>query len=145
MNFISKSKISGICIFIWVGCILSITFIETPFVFHQSGLPLSIGLKLSSLIFRTLNTLEWLFAILILLPFLFTPVKRISAHQFVFLAVLLILMIQTIWLFTTHRIPFSMQYQNGTVAGIRLYFLNVVADILKTSCLIFVGTNQLIA
>jgi hypothetical protein len=52
-------------IFVWLGMVLAISFLEAPLKFRAPGVTLRIGLGIGRLIFRALNTLELLFAVVI--------------------------------------------------------------------------------
>ncbi|MGW4531981.1 hypothetical protein ACWEOI_13630 [Nocardia sp. NPDC004340] len=52
--------------FLWLGMVLAISFIEAPLKFRAPNVTLAIGLGIGRLVFRALNGVESLFAILIL-------------------------------------------------------------------------------
>jgi hypothetical protein len=45
-------------IFVWLGMVLAVSFIETPLRFRAPGVTLHIGLGIGRLVFRTLNMCE---------------------------------------------------------------------------------------
>jgi hypothetical protein len=45
-------------VFVWLGMVLAISFIETPLKFRAPGVTLQIGLGIGRLVFRTLNACE---------------------------------------------------------------------------------------
>ncbi|KAA0109672.1 hypothetical protein [Mycolicibacterium sp. P9-22] len=45
-------------IFVWLGMVLAISFIEAPLKFRAPGVTLQIGLGIGRLVFRALNTVE---------------------------------------------------------------------------------------
>jgi hypothetical protein len=53
-------------IFIWLGMVLAISFLEAPLKFRAPSVTLQIGLGIGRLVFRALNTVEVVFAIVIL-------------------------------------------------------------------------------
>jgi hypothetical protein len=48
--------------FVWLGMVLAISFLETPLKFRAPGVDLRIGLGIGRLVFRVLNTVEAVFA-----------------------------------------------------------------------------------
>jgi hypothetical protein len=52
--------------FIWLGMVLAISFLEAPLKFHAPNVTLQIGLGIGRLVFRALNSVEVVFAIVIL-------------------------------------------------------------------------------
>jgi hypothetical protein len=52
--------------FVWLGMVLAISFLETPLKFLTPGVDLGVGLAIGRLVFRALNTVEILLAIVLL-------------------------------------------------------------------------------
>jgi hypothetical protein len=52
--------------FVWLGMVLAISFLEAPLKFRAPNVTLQIGLGIGRLVFRALNTVEVVFAIVIL-------------------------------------------------------------------------------
>ena len=52
--------------FIWFGMVLAISFIEAPLKFRAPGVTLVIGLGIGQLVFRALNIVEVLLAVLVI-------------------------------------------------------------------------------
>ena len=53
-------------IFVWLGMVLAISFLEAPLKFRAPNVTLQIGLGIGRLVFRALNTVEVVLAIVIL-------------------------------------------------------------------------------
>jgi hypothetical protein len=51
--------------FVWLGMVLAISFIEAPLKFRAPNVTLQIGLAIGRLVFRALNTVEVVFALVI--------------------------------------------------------------------------------
>jgi hypothetical protein len=49
--------------FVWLGMVLAISFLEAPLKFRAPNVTLQIGLGIGRLVFRALNTVEVVFAI----------------------------------------------------------------------------------
>lgn len=54
-------------VFVWVGMIVAISFIETPLKFRAPDVTLKIGLGIGRLVFRGLNIAEGVLAILVVI------------------------------------------------------------------------------
>ncbi|MBC7302674.1 MAG: hypothetical protein H5T78_17225 [Nocardia sp.] len=52
------SAVAVAVVFVWLGMILAISFIEAPLKFRAPNVTLAIGLGIGRLVFRALNTLE---------------------------------------------------------------------------------------
>ena len=59
--------------FVWLGMVLAISFLEAPLKFRAPNVTLQIGLGIGRLVFRALNTVEVVFAIVILLATVASP------------------------------------------------------------------------
>ena len=53
-------------IFVWLGMVAAISLIEAPLKFRAPGVTLQIGLGIGRLVFRALNTVEAVFAVILL-------------------------------------------------------------------------------
>ncbi len=77
-------------VFVWLGMVLAISFLEAPLKFRAPNVTLQIGLGIGRLVFRALNTVEVVFAIAILSASIARPppagVIVASAVAFVVLA-----------------------------------------------------------
>ena len=60
-------------VFVWLGMVLAISFLEAPLKFRAPNVTLPIGLGIGRLVFRALNTVEILLAIVVLVAFIASP------------------------------------------------------------------------
>jgi hypothetical protein len=60
-------------VFIWLGMVLAISFLEAPLKFRAPNVTLQIGLGIGRLVFRALNTVEVVLAIVILVSTVAAP------------------------------------------------------------------------
>ena len=54
----ASMAVSVAVIFVWLGMVLAISFLETPLKFRAPGVTLQIGLGIGRLVFRALNVVE---------------------------------------------------------------------------------------
>ena len=54
----AASAVAAAAVFVWLGMVLVISFIETPLKFRAPGVTLQIGLGIGRLVFRALNACE---------------------------------------------------------------------------------------
>ncbi|MEU0497523.1 hypothetical protein [Mycobacterium sp. NPDC006124] len=52
-------------VFVWLGMVLAISFVEAPLKFRAPGVTLKVGLGIGRLVFRALNVFEYVFAVVI--------------------------------------------------------------------------------
>lgn len=85
------------CIFLWMGFVCAISFMETWLKFRAPGVTLSIGLSIGRIVFNVLNKIEWVFAFAILCSLALNKLL-LNWQNGWFFAVLVLLFIQTFWL-----------------------------------------------
>jgi predicted ArsR family transcriptional regulator len=67
------SAVAVAVVFVWLGMVLAISFLEAPLKFRAPNVTLEIGLGIGRLVFRALNIVEVVLAIVILLTSLARP------------------------------------------------------------------------
>lgn len=131
-------------VFLWIGFVCAISFMEAWLKFRVPGVTLPLGLSIGSLIFKALHKVEWVLAILMAVDlFLVHRGIGINLPKVLFLVALLILIIQTIWLLPglDARIPL---YQQGLeVTSSPLHFYYVGTELIKVICLLITGIHFL--
>lgn len=60
------ASVAVAAIFVWLGMVLAISFLEAPLKFRAPGVTLPIGLGIGRLVFRALNTIEAVLAVVVL-------------------------------------------------------------------------------
>jgi hypothetical protein len=60
-------------VFVWLGMVLAISFLEAPLKFRAPNVTLPIGLGIGRLVFRALNTVEVVFALVIVATAVASP------------------------------------------------------------------------
>lgn len=68
------SPASGVSVavtFVWLGMVLAISFLEAPLKFRAPGVTVSIGLGIGRLVFRVLNVIEAVFAVVVVITLIF--------------------------------------------------------------------------
>lgn len=58
-------QVASSVVWIWLGMVLAISFLEAPLKFRAPGLELRIGLAIGRIVFRALNTAEIIWALVI--------------------------------------------------------------------------------
>ncbi|MBY8881985.1 hypothetical protein [Actinacidiphila acidipaludis] len=65
MNTTSAAA-AGAVTFVWLGMVLAISFLEAPLKFRAPGVTIPIGLGIGRLVFRALNLVEAVFAVVVI-------------------------------------------------------------------------------
>jgi hypothetical protein len=82
--------------FVWAGMVLGISFLETPLKFRAPGITRELGLGIGRLVFRALNRVEWVLALLLLAVLLVTPARQTPWPLYA--VAYLALLVQTVYL-----------------------------------------------
>jgi hypothetical protein len=65
----SASAVAVAAIFVWLGMVLAISFLEAPLKFRAPGVTLALGLGIGRLVFRALNASEAVLAVAVVVAF----------------------------------------------------------------------------
>ena len=65
--------VAAAAIFVWLGMVVAISFLEAPLKFRAPGVTLRIGLGIGRLVFRALNAAELMLALMVLVALSFQP------------------------------------------------------------------------
>lgn len=69
--------------FLWLGMVAAISFLEAPLKFRAPDVTLRIGLGIGRLVFRALNGVEVVFAVVLLAAAVASPPRTVVAAAFV--------------------------------------------------------------
>ncbi|MGW5370015.1 hypothetical protein ACWER6_10205 [Streptomyces sp. NPDC004009] len=65
MNTASAATASAV-VFVWLGMVLAISFLEAPLKFRAPGVTIPLGLGIGRLVFRALNAVETVLAVVVI-------------------------------------------------------------------------------
>lgn len=125
-------------VYLWIGFVCAISFMEAWLKFRAPGVTMAIGLGIGRLVFSTLNKVEWIFAIAIIVNLLLSKEAVFSPGNFLFLLPLLVLGIQTLFLLPAldRRAELYIQQQPTPPSNLHMYY--IAAEVVKvTSLFIF--------
>ena len=69
----AASTVTVAVVFVWLGMVLAISFLEAPLKFRAPNVTLQIGLGIGRVVFRALNTVEVVLAIVVLVATIASP------------------------------------------------------------------------
>lgn len=85
------SAVAVAAIFVWLGMVLAISFLEAPLKFRAPGVTIQLGLGIGRLVFRALNACEVLLAVLVVVALVIgTPSAGVIAATLVAIGALLV-------------------------------------------------------
>ncbi len=128
--------------FIWFGMVGAISFVEAPLKFRAPNITLALGLGIGKLVFQMLNRIEIAFAALMLASLFFArPATNFALY--VFGAIFVLLLLQTVWL-----LPLLYVRAEQVIAGIAAphsnnHLIFIAFEVLKFILLFILGASLL--
>lgn len=133
-------RISQIAIpFIWFGMIGAISFIEAPLKFTAPNITLALGLGIGRVVFQTLNKIEIVLAVLLIISVFMRRPKGKSWLYFFGIAVGL-LVLETIWLLPVLDVRAVQVISGNAPPFSNAHIIYIVFDAIKFLCLFILGT-----
>ncbi len=126
-------------VFLWVGFVAGISFLEAPLKFQAPGITLPLGLGIGRLVFGTLNKVEWVLSLAISVNLIYASDRVFRKQNILYLIVLLILIIQTVWLLPALDARAEMIINHQDVHPSNNHFYYVGMELLKVLCLTVFG------
>lgn len=137
--FTVKYPLALISIFIWVGFVCAISFMEAWLKFRAPGINLPLGLGIGRLVFSALNKVEWVLAIATLFNYLLNRERDFHWAYFLFFLVIIILILQTFYFLPALDARAELYIQGKDVPPSNLHFVYVFIEAIKVISLIILG------
>lgn len=142
MQITIKNPVSVVSVFIWLGFVLSISFMEAWLKFRAPGVTLPVGLSIGRVVFAALNKVEWCLLLVTLGSIIYQNNQTIHFSHFLIVAVCVVLSLQTWWLLPRLDIRAQLYISKQTLAPSSLHLVYVSLEIVKSFCLIGFGIFQ---
>ena len=126
-------------VFIWIGFVCSISFMEAWLKFKAPGITLPLGLGIGKLVFNTLNKVEWFLAVIIFLNIIFAKYEFISLKNLAYFIPLITLALQTFWLLPKLNARADLYISGQTVPESNIHFIYIILEVIKVICLFIYG------
>lgn len=135
MKITDKIAISSV--YLWLGFVLAISFLEAWLKFQAPGITIPLGLGIGRLVFFALNKTECFFAVLILLM----QIKSGNWKQIrmEWSALLIILLLQTFWLLPLLDARAEKVIQMVEIEPSNLHYYYVALEMIKVLILFVFG------
>ncbi|HEY1040486.1 MAG TPA: hypothetical protein VGF30_13820 [Bacteroidia bacterium] len=131
--------VSVVAVFVWIGFVCAISFMEAWLKFRAPGINLPLGLGIGRIVFNALNKVEWVLAIAIILNFLFAKQRVMELEHLFLLAPLIILIIQTVYALPALDARARLHIEGSFVPPSNLHFYYVAMEAIKVTGLIVFG------
>ena len=129
-----QSPVSVASVFLWIGFVCAISFMEAWLKFRAPGITLPLGLGIGRLVFGALNKVEWVFALSLLFPLL-SGRRFMKASTLLYLLAIIILIVQSLWMLPTLDARAEMYMQGITPPPSNIHCSYVGAEFVKVASL----------
>lgn len=143
MNSFVKYPVAIAAVFIWIGFLGAISFMEAWLKFRAPGITLPLGLGIGRLVFGALNKVELVLSTVLIASMLFSGVKEFEWKHLFFIIPFLIVIVQSLWLLPALDVRAEMHIQGQEVAASNLHFYYVGLEVVKITCLLIFGIKLL--
>jgi len=126
-------------VFVWAGCIIAISFMESWLKFRAPGVTVPIGLSIGKLVFNALNKMEWFFAAVLAISYFFNTQQIGTPGIVLFALAVWLLIMQTFWLLPALDARANIVISGKTLASSSLHWYFVGVEIIKLSSLLILG------
>ena len=130
-------------VFIWIGFVCAISFMEAWIKFQAPGVTLPLGLSVGRIVFNALNKVEIVLSLIISISLLFSGSRELKWKIILIVIPVLILAIQTLWFLPLLDVRAEKIIEGQTVPSSVVHFYYIGSEVFKTFCLAFFGINLL--
>ncbi|MBS1502801.1 MAG: hypothetical protein JST32_12110 [Bacteroidetes bacterium] len=136
----SVLAIRSVTAIFWLGFFMAISFMEAPLKFTAPGLSMAEGLQIGKIIFKSLNTCEWAFLLILIITCI---VKKTTRKGFYLItAVSVLLAVETGWLLPILDNQANAIIKDGIVVDHNAHWLYVALEIIKVPLLLLIGIES---
>ena len=137
-NYSRKSVKMSSLVFVWIGFLLAISFMESWLKFRAPGVTLETGLSIGRIVFNALNKIE-IVLIILLIVFAFYDGKVQFYKEIFFVIPVIIVLIQTFYLLPQmdHRVTLLLQKEVLKPSNLHYYFIG--GEVFKLTSLFILG------
>lgn len=143
MNTNRKYPVSIAIVFIWIGFVCAISFMEAWLKFQAPGITVPLGLGIGRLVFGALNIMEWVFALVILIDFFSSKPYSPLRNQLPLYISIVIVAVQSLWLLPALDHRAGLLIAGKDPGESILHYFYVGFEIIKLACLFIYGIKLL--
>lgn len=139
MTYKTSYPYAQTAVFLWLGFVLSISFMEAWLKFQAPGISVPLGLGIGKLVFGALNLMEWVFTAIVAANFFLGSNKSLEKPKMLFLIPVLLLLVQSIWLLPALDVRATALIAGQEIAESNLHYFYVGCEIIKVVALFLLG------
>jgi len=132
-----------IAVFLWIGFVCAISFMEAWLKFRAQGITLPLGLGIGRLVFAALNKVEWAMAIVIFANLIFYKKPVFTLEHLTYFVPVLFIAIQSIWMLPALGRRADLYIRQTDPPPSRLHFYYVGMELVKIIALVLFGISLL--
>ncbi|QHS56594.1 hypothetical protein GWR56_13960 [Mucilaginibacter sp. 14171R-50] len=133
-------SVRSITAIFWLGFYMAISFMEAPLKFTAPGLSMAEGLQIGKIIFKSLNTCEWTFFLILIITCIVQKTTRMGFYLIT--AISLILVVETKWLLPILDHHANEIIKGGTVTDHNAHWLYILLEVIKVPVLLLIGIES---
>ena len=137
------SAVAVAAIFVWLGMVLAISFIEAPLKFRAPGVTLQVGLGIGRLVFRALNGVELLLGAAVAVAFIVGPPSIAAVVAAAVAVIALLVQVLLVRPHLTKRSDAVLAGEDGPRS--RGHFVYIGFELVKVLALVIAGVMLLSA
>ena len=138
-----KYEVATIAVFLWIGFVCAISFMEAWLKFRAPGINLRLGLGIGRLVFSVLNKIELVMALAITINLVVVQAEFSTSGYLTFLIPLFVLLVQTFWLLPALNMRALNTINGEELSKSNLHFYYVGMELVKVVCLLLFGLKLL--
>lgn len=139
-SFKVSNPVATTAVFIWIGFVCAISFMEAWLKFRAPGVTLPLGLGIGCLIFDALNKVEWTLAAIVAISMVYK--NMLKWRSVAFYLPVIILLHQTMYLLPALKIRAGQYINDIQVEPSTIHIQYVVLEIIKIGSLVYFGISQ---
>lgn len=141
--YVVKYPVALAAVFVWVGMICAISFLEAWLKFRSPGITLSLGLGIGKLVFNALLKIEWILAAAVIVNLFLGGYHWNQTFSLLMFIPVLLLLIQTFWLLPALDARADLYINQQMPPKSFLHYYYVFFELAKLICLITAGVKFL--
>jgi hypothetical protein len=138
-KMIDSSNVIISIIFLWIGFVCAISFMEAWLKFQAPGVDLKIGLSIGKVVFKALNKVEWGLCFTLCISLFLMKLNIADYKYYLLLIPIIILCVQTIWLLPLLESRANAIIQNQTITQANYHIYFIVAEVIKVLSLLIIS------
>ncbi|MDO3634253.1 hypothetical protein [Mycolicibacterium arseniciresistens] len=137
----AAQAVAAAAVFVWLGMVLAISFLEAPLKFRAPGVTLQVGLGIGRLVFRALNVCELALAAVVTASFAFDRPPIVPAFAVALAVVTLLAQVLVVRPALTRRSDAVLAGRDGPRSRAHWFYIGL--EIGKVAALLTAGVTLL--